>query len=502
MMETKQEAIDELKDNLGKKKVADDIATRIVHRFTHGPEILLHSEWDKFTPGCVVYPETVEETQMVVRVADKYEIPIVPQGGRTCTYGAEGMYGCIAVDLARMDKIVDFDESNYRITVEAGMRAVDFINFLAEKGYMSLEFPTMNRASQMGSRAALHGYNKFEGRWGSSGNHIKALEVVLPNAKAVWLGRGTRFPTKSVVGYNLKDLFIGSRGTLGIITKLTERFIDPPPKYIYGISAFKDWRDAFKTYIDLKRPLMLSAGVWRVKSYHKWLLSQAVKAILELDWPEEVAALTDYHILGYPEVVEATERLVRRVVSEHNGYWSEDLPETTFIGRMHESMEKYMGMGAIGTERIEKGGMGDRIVPYDPGIPDGNLIKMYEEHLEHLRKMEDGEHYPALADSMRVLSPGEPVPTDLSYTKLWGQWLANLKKFDDEARNEFKQWFAEWANIIWRYNGSLTATHNFIPRDMEVDLRKRELGEDYYELMRAIKRVIDPKNIMNPKVIF
>jgi len=496
------EVVDELKSSIGKGKVADDLATRIVHRFTHGPEVLLHEDWDDFTPGCVVFPETVEEVQEIVRIADKYVIPIVPQGGRTCTYGAEGMRGCIAVDLARMDKVIEYDEANYRITVEAGMRAIDFIEFLAERGKMSLEFPTMNRASHMGSRASLHGYNKFECRWGSSGNHIKAIEVVLPNGKVLWVGRGTRFPCKSVMGYNLKDLFIGSRGTLGIITKITERFIDIPPKYVYGIAAFEDWTDGFRAYINLKKPLMISAGVWRVKSYHKWYLSQAVQGMLELTWPEDVGALTDYHILGYPEVVEACEKLVKRVIEECKGFWREDLPPTDFIGRMHETMEKYMGMAAIGTERLETGGMGDRIVPFDPNIPDGNLIPFYEKHLEHLHKMIDGEHYPALADCMRVLSPGAPVATDLAYTKLWGLLLANLKKFDEEARKEFRRWYWEWAELIWRYKGSLTATHGFMPRDMEIEFRKRELGEDYYELMKIIKQAIDPKNIMNPKVIF
>ena len=101
---------------------------------------------------------------------------------------------------------------------------------------MCVDFPTINKAATLGARAALHGYNKFENRWGSVGCHIKGLEVVLPNGEVVWLGRGTSKPTKSCVGLNLMDLFIGSRGTLGVVTKVTERSITLPFPYISLLS--------------------------------------------------------------------------------------------------------------------------------------------------------------------------------------------------------------------------------------------------------------------------
>ena len=496
-----QKLINDLSASIGKDKVSDDKPTRLVYRITHGPEALLHESLDDFLPAVVVRPNSTEDVQKIVKLANYHEIPIVPQGGRTCSYGAEAIRDCVVIDTASMDRILGIDEGSYRITAEAGVRVSDFIDYLSEKGYLSLEYPTLNKASTLGARAALHGYNKFENRWGSSASHIKGLEVVLPNGEVVQLGRGTSRPTKSVVGLNLMDLFIGSRGTLGVITKVTERFIDMPSKYIRGWMAFTKYEDGLKTYVDLKKPL--NAGLlWRVKAYHKWFLGLAFEGMLGMGWPEDVEMVVDYHILGEPDVVEIMEKHTIKKMKDHNGFWRTDLPPAAFMGKLHETVEKYMGMGSLSSDRVKTGGMANRIIFLDPIIPDGKLIEYYSEFLKLLQDIGDGESYPALAEGVKVLSPGAPVPGDVGYTKVSTLLLANWKKWDTDTRHEFKNWFRKYAELILRYGGTITGTHGFIPREMEVELVKKEIGEKTYEFMKMIKKTIDPKNIMNPKVRF
>ena len=82
-------------------------------------------------------------------------MPIVPQGGRTGTFGAEGMRDCIVVDFVNMDKILKVDEQSYRITAQAGIRIKDYNEFLQKRGYMSLEYPTMSWTSTLGARAGI-----------------------------------------------------------------------------------------------------------------------------------------------------------------------------------------------------------------------------------------------------------------------------------------------------------------------------------------------------------
>jgi len=237
-MEAVQECIRDIAKDIGEVNVSVDKASRIVHRVTHGPESLLHKSWDIFTPEAVVRPRTTEDVVALVNHASKYEIPLIPQGGRTCTYGAESMKGGIVIDTTSMDQVVNFDEKAFRITVQAGVRVIDYMNYLTERGYVSLEFPTMNKSSTMGSRASISGYNKFENRWGGSKDHIKGLEVVLANGDVVQVGRGSSVPAKSTVGLDTMSMFIGARGSLGIVTKVTERFIPTLPAYHYGSGAF------------------------------------------------------------------------------------------------------------------------------------------------------------------------------------------------------------------------------------------------------------------------
>jgi glycolate oxidase len=305
------------------------------------------------------------------------------------------------------------------------------------------------------------------------------------------------------MGYNLMDLFIGSRGTLGIITKVTEKIIKTPAAYRYGIMAFKTSKDGIEAYVDLRRAVAHVGPIWRAKSYNKWLLRQAAKGMMGLDWPEDVEQLTDYHILGEEDVVNATERYAIDILKAHNGFWRDDVPPTAFIGRMHETMEKYMGMAALGTDRSTSGGLGDRIVPYDAGIPDGNLVEFYQDMMAHWHRMEDPKVYPNLSKHMRVLSPGEPVPTDEGHTKNWAQCLASyIPPWNEEARQEYYDWYRKYAEICWKHEGTVTATHGYIPRAIEMEILKKELGEAYYRLMQQIKDLIDPKHILNPRTKF
>lgn len=492
----------QLKSLIGEDKVSDQKYVRTAYRLSHSPETLMF-DMDNFTPGAVVWPESVEDIQKVLQVANEYEVPIVPVGGRTSSSDSEGIKGSISMDFARMNKIIELNERTMRFTAEAGTRVSDCLAYVEKRGYMILEFPTMNKTSMLGSRAAIHGYNKFENRWGSSGMHIKCLEVVLPNGDVVQLGRGTSHAAKSVVGYNMMDLFIGSRGTLGIITKVTERVINIPPAYKYGIMAFKTYKDGIEAYIDLRRAVAHIGPIWRAKSYNRWMLKQALEGMMGAKWPDDVEQLTDYHILGEEDVVEATEKHAIDILKAHNGFWRDDLPDATFVGRMHETMEKYMGMSSLGTNRSKDGGLGERIVPYDANIPDGNLVEFYGEMMDHWHRMEDPKAYPNLSKRMRVLSPGAPVPTDEGHTKNWALGLASyIPAWTEEARQEYYDWYRKYCEICWKYGGSITATHGYIPRAIEVEILKKELGESYYNLMRQIKDVIDPKHIMNPKTKF
>ena len=128
---------------------------------------------------------------------------------------------------------------------------------------MAIDWPASDEIATIGARAAVNGYNWWENRWGSAGVIIQGLEVVLPDGNVVNVGRGSNKPSKSSIGWDLMDIFIGSRGTLGIITKVTEMFTDLPYKTISGEAAFNTFKDGIEAYLELKKS-KYSNTVWRV----------------------------------------------------------------------------------------------------------------------------------------------------------------------------------------------------------------------------------------------
>ena len=499
-MKSLKNCIDAISKKLGADQVSADMPTRIAYRVTHGPEGLLHEDMGDFTPAVVVRPKSTEEVVELVRLASEFEVPIVPQGGRTGTFGAEGMRDCIVVDFANMDKVLKVDERSYRITAQAGIRIKDYNEFLQKRGYMSLEYPTMSWTSTLGARAGISGYNKFKHAWGGSAVNIKGIEVVLASGDVVHLGRGSRVPTKNVTGFDLMSLFLGSKGAFGVITEVTERFIDIPSKQIYRMWAFKNVENALEAYIELLRPKYRGI-VWKAKAYHKWRLGRMVEMTQGEEWPDDVVMTVDYYIMGEAKIAEAMEEIAQDIMRKHNGFWRDDIPSTTDIAQKHhESMGKYLGMGSLFSDRIMDGGMGFKLVPLDPMLPHSTLVEAYRPIIDQLMKIEDGKSYPALTGKLFVFDPGAAVPGELGYTKLWIVLNANWKIWDDETRAEFRDWFREYAELVWSFGGALTGTHGFIPSDMQTEILKREIGEREYDLMKTIKHALDPNNIMNPKI--
>jgi glycolate oxidase len=478
------------------------MATRIVHRTAHGPESLLHEDIDDFTPAIVIRPKSTEDVVEIVKLANECEVPIVPQGGRTGSYGAEGVYGCIVLDLLNMNKIININKKTYRITAQPGIRIKDYNEFLEKKGFLSLEHPTMVWTATLGARAGLSGYNKFENTWGGSAVNIKGIEVVLANGDVIQVGRGSRIHTKNVTGFDLMSIFLGSKGTFGVITAVTEQFIDIPSKVIYGIWAFKRVEDANEAYIELLSS-RYSGVLWRAKTYHKMRIAKMMGVMEGQKWPDDIEMAVDYNIYGEVKIAEDMEEIAIDIIKKHGGFWRDDIPSTINIAQKHhESMGKYMGMGSLFSHRIIDGGMAYRLVPLDPMVPHSRLVEAYIPIVNQLMKIEDGISYPALTGKLFVFDPGSSIPGELGYTKLWIVLNADWKNWNNEATKAFKEWFRDYAELIWSYDAALTGTHGFIPSDMQEEFLNREVGKNEYNLMKTIKNAIDPKNIMNPKIRF
>ena len=207
-----------------------------------GRENVLESQLDRFgcsydssfvpfsrdnQPDVVVRPITTEEVSAVMALANSHGIPVTPRGAASGrTGGSIPLAGGISLSLERMKRILELDEANMMLTVEPGVLTGDLYNFCAAKGLFYPPDPASYKYSTIGGNVAENAGGMRAVKYGVTCNYVMGLEVVLADGSVINTGGKA---IKNVTGYNLTQLFTGSEGTLGIITKILLRLL-PMPK--------------------------------------------------------------------------------------------------------------------------------------------------------------------------------------------------------------------------------------------------------------------------------
>lgn len=203
-------------------------------------------------PDVVVFPETTAEVAAVLELADRLRVPVVPFGAGTSLEGhVIPLHGGISLDLTRMDAIVALVPEDLTATVQPG---VTRSQLEAAAGPLGLCFPVDPGAdATLGGMAATNASGTTTVRYGGMRAHVLALEVVLPGGRVV--RTGTR-AAKTSAGYNLTGLFVGSEGTLGVVTELTLRLHPIPDHVVVARAAFPSVEAACRA-----AAAMIAAGV-------------------------------------------------------------------------------------------------------------------------------------------------------------------------------------------------------------------------------------------------
>lgn len=177
-------------------------------------------------PSFVVRPGSTEETSKVMRICNMYKVPVVPRGGGSGTAGgAATMHGGIVLDLTRMDKIINIDEKSLVLTAQTGINGRVLEDLLNEKGLMLAHYPSSVDISTLGGYIAARGSGVMSTKYGKAEDMVLSIEVVLPDGRII----DTLTTPNHACGPGLLQLFVGSEGTLGVITKVRMR-LDPIPE--------------------------------------------------------------------------------------------------------------------------------------------------------------------------------------------------------------------------------------------------------------------------------
>ena len=228
-----REVIRALERALGRERV---IAT---------PEELIAYEYDgtieRGRPQAVVFPESAEQVSAAVKLARRFDVPVIPRGAGTgLSGGAVAAVGGIVVALTKMKRILEVDAANRLAVVEPGVVNLDLSRAVAPLGLYYAPDPSSQRACTIGGNVAENAGGPHCLAYGATTNHVLGVELVLADGEIVELGGRTR----DVAGYDLTGAFVGSEGTLAIATKITVRLMPLPESTRTLLAIFDDLDDA------------------------------------------------------------------------------------------------------------------------------------------------------------------------------------------------------------------------------------------------------------------
>ncbi|MGD2218483.1 MAG: FAD-binding protein, partial [Gemmatimonadales bacterium] len=263
----------ELREALGPRKVLTSLEDRIAYSYD--------GTFEQSLPDATVLPESTEDIVAVVRLAGEHDVPIVPRGmGSGLAAASVPFGGGIVLSLTRMNRILEIDEENRTARVEAGVITVDLEAAVEELGLFYPPDPSSNEQSTIGGNIACNAGGPRCLKYGVTGDYVMGLTVVLADGQVLQTGNKA---IKNVVGYDLTALFVGSEGTLGVITEALLR-LTAKPQYVRTARAeFPALEDASRTVNAMLRTGVVPATLELMDETAITCIEEAMELGLSLD---------------------------------------------------------------------------------------------------------------------------------------------------------------------------------------------------------------------------
>ncbi|HMC57664.1 MAG TPA: FAD-binding protein, partial [Candidatus Solibacter sp.] len=239
---------------------------------------------DKHAPDLVAFPGSTEQVAALVKLAHEFQVPFVGRGAGTgLSGGAIPREGGIMIAFARMNRILEIDLENERAVVQPGVVNLDVTLAVEGSGYFYAPDPSSQRACTIGGNVSENAGGPHTLAYGVTTNHVLSLEVVLPTGEVVRLGS----PALDSPGYDLDGLFVGSEGTLALVTEITVKLTRNPEAVKTLLAIFDTVDDATETVVDITARGITPAACEMLDG---WTI-RAVEAYVHAGFPIDCAAV-------------------------------------------------------------------------------------------------------------------------------------------------------------------------------------------------------------------
>ena len=443
-------------------RFGERLSTALAVRQQHGRD---ESPFDVPPPAAVVFAESTEDVAEVVQLAAQHEVPVIPFGvGSSLEGHLLAVQGGISLDVSRMNRVLAVNAEDLTVTVQPGVTRRQLNEEIKSTG---LFFPIDPGAdASLGGMCATRASGTNAVRYGTMRENVLALEVVTASGAVMRTGTRAR---KSSAGYDLTRLFVGSEGTLGVITEVTLRLYPLPEAVSAAVCSFPSIEGAVRTTIAI---IQMGVPIARVELIDVNSV-RVVNSHSKLSLPEAPMLLMEFH--GSPASVEEQAKVVQDIAAEHGGLgfdWA-----TTPEARTRLWTARHNAYFAAVQSRP-----GCRAVTTDTCVPISRLADCL------LASVADAD-----ASGIPYFLVGHVGDGNFHFGYL----------IDPNAPQEREVAEALNARLVARaleMGGTCTGEHGIGLHKM--DFLVAEAGEGAVEMMRTLKRALDPKNIMNPGKIF
>ena len=252
---------------------------------------------EKGRPDLVVFPHTTAEVSQIVRTASRHQIPIVGRGAGTgLSGGALARSGGLMIVFARMNKILEIDIPNRRAVVQPGVVNLDITRAVEHAGLYFAPDPSSQKSCTIGGNVAENAGGPHTLAYGVTSNHIAALEIVLPDGEVARIGSVQGDPT----GYDLCGLFVGSEGTLALVTEITVKLSRTAEAVKTLLGVFESIDDACEAVVEITARGITPAACEMVDG---WTL-QVIEDYIHAGFPRDSGAVLLLEVEGLREAVE------------------------------------------------------------------------------------------------------------------------------------------------------------------------------------------------------
>jgi len=446
--------------------LTEALTTRFGSRFSSAEAVRLQHGKDESShapkpPDGVIFAESTEDVAAAVKLCRDHRVPVIAFGTGTSLEGhLLAIHGGICIDLSGLNRVLAIRPEDLDATVQAGVTRKQLNNALHDTGFF---FPIDPGAdASLGGMAATRASGTNAVRYGTMRDNVLGMTVVLADGRVIKTGGRAR---KSAAGYDLTRIFVGSEGTLGIITELTVRLYPIPEAISSAVCAFSDIAAAVDSVIEI---IQLGVPIARIELLDALAL-KAINAYSKTSLREAPTLFFEFH--GSPASVEEQAKTVEDIATSHGGMdfdWATRPEDRSRLWQArHDAYYACLGLKP-----------GARALTTDVCVPISRLADCINETVADIA-------------ANKLLAPLVGHVGDGNFHQVL---LVDPDNPDEIAQAQaFSNRLVERA---LRMEGTCTGEHGIGVGKQKYMIQ--EHGEAALQVMRAVKQALDPENLMNP----